>query len=130
MITIISFGYGHAEPPAADRVADVRASLRNPFHDESLRELTGLDKPVRDHLTATPGAPALVVDLTATAAGLARVKSSVTIAIGCVGGRHRSVALAELVAGCLRGVGADVEVQHRDVDRPLLPPSAHQEGAR
>ncbi|MEU2441833.1 RNase adapter RapZ [Streptomyces rubradiris] len=126
MIRIISFGYGHAPAPTADLVLDVRALLRNPFHDPALKTLTGLDQEVYDHVRDTPGAERLAFNAVATARGLAEdTGADVTVAWGCTGGRHRSVGLARLSYELLLGVGADVTIEHRDVDQALLPAGVH-----
>lgn len=118
MITVTSFGYGHGTAPAADIVLDVRHNLRNPHHDPAMRQKNGLDPDVGEHVLTTPGALRIVDDtirqvLTGQVAG---------IAVGCVGGRHRSVALAQEIGNRLAGVGRDVDVVHRDVDKPVLKP--------
>ncbi|MFE7056029.1 hypothetical protein ACFVAO_12525 [Streptomyces californicus] len=125
-IRIISFGYGHAEPPVADLVVDLRALLRNPFHDPALKTLTGLDQQVYDHVMTTPGAERLAVNTVATARGLAEdTGADVTIAWGCTGGRHRSVGLARASYELLRDVGDEVTIEHRDVELDLLPAGVH-----
>ncbi|MYW69087.1 NUDIX domain-containing protein [Streptomyces sp. SID8379] len=125
-ISIVSFGYGHGQPPTADLTYDLRALLRNPFHDEKLKTLTGLDEAVYDHVMTTPGADRLAFNAVATARGLAEdTGTDVTMAWGCTGGRHRSVALARLAHELLRGVGDEVTVEHRDVDKALLPAGVH-----
>lgn len=126
MIVITSFGYGHAPAPLADITLDVRHSLRNPHHDPVMRTMTGLDAPVREHVTATPGARDIVEQLAKVAESLAGIAPSVRVAIGCVGGRHRSVALAEELGedlAILRDLA--VYVEHRDITRDLLPSRQH-----
>lgn len=127
-VRIISFGFGHGAPPEADIVIDVRKSLRNPHDDPALRELTGLDERVRQHVLDTPGAMTLLHQVAATASGLAAaIQQTVTVAWGCSGGRHRAVALAEETAALVWASGADiVQVEHRDVDKPLLAPQGRQ----
>jgi RNase adaptor protein for sRNA GlmZ degradation len=122
-IRVISFGFGHGEPPRADVLLDVRETLRNPHDDPQLREMTGLDSPVRAHVLATPGALTLLRHVTDTALALADAlpNGEVTVAWGCSGGRHRAVALADELHRMVWEAGADVaEVEHRDVDKPLL----------
>lgn len=121
MITVVSFGYGHGTPPEADVTLDTRRLLRNPSADPRMRELTGLDDPVRLHVLDTPGAVRLVEDTADLVSDLHHLTGGpVTVAIGCVGGRHRSVALAEELAGVLRRDGVKTEVEHRDVHRPVI----------
>ncbi|MDP9850314.1 RNase adapter RapZ [Streptosporangium lutulentum] len=123
-VAITSFGYGHDPAPEADLTIDARRYLRNPHHAPGMRELTGLQEVVRRHVLATPGARATIGhaiafarDVLAEAAGPERM---VTIAAGCVGGRHRSVALATEIATGLRACGIGVQLTHRDVERPVI----------
>ena len=126
MIRIISFGYGHNEPPAAELTYDLRALLRNPFHDEALKTLTGLDEAVYRHVMTTPGARRLACSAAVTAQALAEdTGEDVVMAWGCTGGRHRSVALARVAAELLTATGTRVAIEHRDVRKPLLPPGIH-----
>lgn len=120
-ITVTSFGFGHAAPPEADLTFDARRRLRDPHVDPAMRQLTGHDEIVRNRVLGTPGAETLALNLVATAWDLYRYTGQpVTIAVGCAGGRHRSVVLAELVAAELRGYGIATTVTHRDVDKPVL----------
>ncbi|WP_182881658.1 RNase adapter RapZ [Microbispora sp. H10949] len=124
-VNIVSFGYGHAPAPQADITIDTRRHLRNPHHNPDMRELTGLDPAVRRHVLDTTGARCLIrhtaVCVTDLLNGLPRSPVLVvTIAIGCVGGRHRSVALAEELAAILREHGIGVQLAHRDVTKPII----------
>lgn len=121
-IRVTSFGYGHAPAPDADITLDTRRHLRNPHRDPTMREMTGLDARVRDHVLATPGARNLIGHATAMAFDLINdvAGQPVTVAVGCVGGRHRSVALAEEIATELRAEGLAVVIDHRDVDQPVI----------
>ncbi|MFD6915223.1 hypothetical protein [Streptomyces virginiae] len=126
MLRIISFGYGHGPVPTADVVFDLRALLRNPFQDPALKDLTGLDQEVYDHVMNTSGADRLALNAVATARGLAQdTGADVTIAWGCTGGRHRSVGLARASYEMLRAVGDEATIEHRDVHLPLLPAGVH-----
>jgi len=126
MIRIISFGYGHSTPPAAELTYDLRALLRNPFHDEALKTLTGLDEAVYRHVTETPGAERLALNAAATARDLAHdADGDVLMAWGCTGGRHRSVGLARRTHELLTAAGEEAVIEHRDVHLPLLPPGLH-----
>lgn len=126
MIQVISFGYGHGAPPAADVLYDLRALLHNPHHDPALRTLTGLDQAVFDHVMATPGAVRLAFAAVATTRGLVEdTGANIIVAWGCTGGRHRSVALARHLSGLLLATDATVTLEHRDVHRELLPPGVH-----
>jgi RNase adaptor protein for sRNA GlmZ degradation len=126
MIRIVSFGYGHGAPPAADITYDLRAVLHNPHHDPAMRDLTGLDDVVYDHVMTTPGARQLAVNATRTARRLAAdTGTDLVIGWACTGGRHRSVALARRMQDLLQGMGIPVTVEHRDVYRQLLPAGVH-----
>lgn len=120
-ILVISFGFKHGIPLDVDNVLDVRF-LPNPHWVDKLRPLTGLDEPVRDFVMAEDATHAFldrVEDLVGTLlpAFVAEGKSYLTIALGCTGGRHRSVVLAEELAHRLRARGADPVVIHRDIAR-------------
>lgn len=120
-ITVTSFGYRHAPAPEADLTYDLRRLLRDPIHQPELRELTGLYDLVADHVNRTPGAFNLATAAAVTAAQLvADTGRPVHVAIGCAGGRHRSPALARIVAGWLKLRGHPIDVRHRDIHRPVL----------
>jgi UPF0042 nucleotide-binding protein len=118
-VTVSSFGFARGVPPAADLVFDMRF-LDNPHWQPELRDLTGLDKAVGKHIEKdTSYAPnlkrisELLLDLLPRYA--AQGKSYVNIAFGCTGGRHRSVYMAERVAGLLREAGFAPTVLHRNL---------------
>jgi RNase adapter protein RapZ len=118
---VVSFGYKHGVPLDADLVFDCRF-LPNPHWVESLQSLSGLDEPVRKFVLtqeATAQFMDRVVDLLVTLLPAFREegKSYLTIAMGCTGGRHRSVVLAEELARLLEERGVEPTVFHRDVDR-------------
>lgn len=120
-IAVRSFGYKHGVPVDADLVLDCRF-LPNPHWEPSLRPFSGLDAPVRDYVLGQPLTGAFLERLESLLDLLlpgfaAEGKSYVTIALGCTGGRHRSVALAEEIAGWLRSRSYDPSISHRDVDR-------------
>ncbi|HUY22352.1 MAG TPA: RNase adapter RapZ [Acidimicrobiales bacterium] len=119
--SVVSFGYKHGLPLDADLVFDCRF-LPNPHWVEALRPLSGLDAPVRDFVMgqeATPSFLDRVDDLVGTLlpAFVDEGKSYLTIALGCTGGRHRSVALAEELGQRLRARGSEAVVIHRDIAR-------------
>jgi len=119
--SVVSFGYKHGIPLDVDIVFDCRF-LPNPFWVEELRPYSGLDAPVRDYVLTQPESQDFLakVDDLLTAilpAFIREGKSYLTIAMGCTGGRHRSVALAEALAARLGGHGHPTSVFHRDVDR-------------
>lgn len=121
-ITVQSFGFKYGVPPDADLVADMRF-LPNPFWNEELRHLTGQDERVRDFVLAQEGATdfldAYALSLAPVLAGYQREnKRHSTVAIGCTGGKHRSVAMAEQLAARLSEMpGIAVRVKHRDLGR-------------
>lgn len=121
-VTLMSFGFKYGLPTDVDLVADMRF-LPNPFWNEELRGLTGQDESVRDYVLSREGAAEF---LDAYSAALSPVlegyqrenKSHSTVAIGCTGGKHRSVAMAEELARRLASVpGVAVNVRHRDLGR-------------
>ncbi|MFW7415051.1 RNase adapter RapZ [Demequina sp. SO4-18] len=120
-INVLSFGFKNGLPTDADFVADVRF-LDNPHWQPELRPLTGLDAAVRDHVLASDGAAEFIDGYSSVIHDALRHyrahdKHSVTIAVGCTGGRHRSVAIAEALGAALRERGHQVRTTHRD--RPL-----------
>lgn len=123
-VTVMSFGYRHGPPPVADITIDVRAHLRNPSADPRFRDWTGQAPAVRDHVLTTPGAAELVEGVVATATALlpgARAAGRpVRVAIGCAGGRHRSVALAEAISDQLTAALWTVTVAHLHVHEPVV----------
>jgi len=121
-----SFSYRHGIPRDADLVFDVRF-LDNPHYVPELRPRTGLDPSVGAHIAADPGfAPFFDRLMQFLLPLLPRYdregKSYLTIAIGCTGGRHRSVYVAERLAGALRLEGQSVEINHRDLERQPADP--------
>lgn len=120
-ITLVSFGFKYGLPLDADHVVDVRF-LANPYWVESLRELTGKDAPVSQYVLTLDGArPFIDRYLDAIEPVLdgymKEQKPYVTIAVGCTGGKHRSVAISEAMAARLRSHGQRVRVAHRDLGR-------------
>lgn len=121
-VTIVSFGYKYGLPADADHVADCRF-LPNPFWIEELKAFTGQDTRVRDYVLGLAGAEefieSYVTALRPVLEGYRREnKSHATIALGCTGGKHRSVAIAEEIARRLSAIpGVAVSVRHRDLGR-------------
>lgn len=120
-VTVESFGFKHGIPLDADHVLDVRF-LKNPYWVDELRHLTGRDEPVAEYVLNQPGAREFALgyaDLLAPMLRgyIAELKPFTTIAIGCTGGKHRSVATTELVASRLREHGFSVRVLHRDMGK-------------
>ena len=119
--SVVSFGYKHGIPLDVDIVFDCRF-LPNPFWIEELRPYSGLDEPVREWVLGQPESAAFLEKLddlltSILPAFVREGKSYLTIAMGCTGGRHRSVALAEALAERLGGQGEGVSVFHRDIER-------------
>lgn len=113
-----SFGFKHGVPSDADLVFDVR-SLPNPYYDLALRPLTGRDAPVVDFLQSQPMVLAMAEDIRAYVekwlpSFIADNRSYLTVAIGCTGGQHRSVFIAERLANYFRAHG-NVLVRHREM---------------
>jgi UPF0042 nucleotide-binding protein len=126
-LSIVSFGYKYGLPVDADVVVDCRF-LPNPHWIAELAPMTGQNAPVRDYVLSRPGAEEFLHHhaelLKVVLPGYEREgKRFVTLAVGCTGGKHRSVAIADelaaRVAGGLEGsgLGADVQVVHRDLGR-------------
>jgi len=120
-VTIMSFGFKYGIPVDADLVADMRF-LPNPYWDPELTELTGLDAPVNDYVVGFPTAQEFLTKyadlLDMVEDGYLREgKRFLTIAMGCTGGKHRSVAMAENLSARLVKSGVEVRVVHRDLGR-------------
>jgi UPF0042 nucleotide-binding protein len=118
VVNVVSFGFKHGTPRDADMVLDVRF-LDNPHWVDELRPLTGLDQAVADYVFSGPLAKEFMERLCAlldimVPAFIEDGKRYLTIAIGCTGGRHRSVALAERLAEYLMRFDVRVQIEHRD----------------
>lgn len=121
-ITLISFGFLNGLPAQADTVLDVRG-LKNPFYIHELKDKSGLDPEVRDYIFSYPETAEYLDAITE----LLRIRLKLyaqwdspnrhplTIAIGCTGGRHRSVAMTEALAERLRALGCEIVIRHRDL---------------
>jgi len=117
-----SFGFKHGVPLDADFTFDVRA-LPNPYWVPELRQYTGLDRPVIDFLLQSPEVKEMIDDIrTFVTKWLPRFQASnrsyITIGIGCTGGQHRSVYVAEQLAGHFRRHMDNVQVLHRELSQP------------
>ncbi|MFC7406744.1 RNase adapter RapZ [Georgenia alba] len=120
-LTLVSFGFKYGLPLDADHVVDVRF-LANPYWVNELRHLTGQDEAVSDYVLGQDGATAFADHYVDTLAPVLdgyvnELKPFVTIAVGCTGGKHRSVAMAEAFAQRLRDRGHSVRTLHRDMGR-------------
>jgi UPF0042 nucleotide-binding protein len=122
-VTFLTFGFKHGSPRDADLTFDVRF-LPNPHYESELRELTGLDDPVIEYVESSDGISEFYDRLTPLLDYLlpayeSEGKSHLTVGIGCTGGRHRSVVIAEHLAR-IYGARGDllIDVVHRDVAKP------------
>lgn len=120
-VSIISFGFKYGIPPGADLVFDVRF-LKNPNYEPALKPLTGKDSAVKDYVLSDPASKEFMRHLFSliefSLPHYAKEgKPYLSIAVGCTGGRHRSVTIAEELACFLKRHGYKVFVHHRDVER-------------
>ena len=118
-VSVYSFGFKHGSPSDADVVIDVRF-LPNPYYDARMRTMTGLDQPVRDYVLYNGTTEAFLKRwfalLECVMPGYVEEgKQQLAIAVGCTGGQHRSVVLAEVTGDHLRKLGYRVSVAHRDL---------------
>ncbi len=120
-VTVYSFGFKHGAPIDADLVMDVRF-LPNPYYDPDLRPLTGLDAPVRDYVMLRDETIEFkkrwhaLLDVVMPGY-VSEGKQQLAIGVGCTGGQHRSVALAESTGDYLKSKGYRVSVAHRDLGK-------------
>lgn len=120
-VDVMSFGFKHGVPLDADLVFDVRF-LPNPYYDLDLRPQTGLDAPVRDYVLSNSDAGEFVQDVVKFVRRWLKAyaetgRPRLTVAIGCTGGQHRSVAIAEAVADAIKGEHDNIGTHHRDMPR-------------
>lgn len=121
VVNLVSFGFRYAPPSSLELLFDVRF-LPNPHFEPDLREGTGADRDVAAYVLGSERATALMGRLRDLLGFLlplydAEGKAYLTVGIGCTGGRHRSVAIANAVAAELRAGGREVNVVHRDVEK-------------
>lgn len=124
-VSVYSFGFKHGAPIDADVVIDVRF-LPNPFYDPEMRTMTGLDEKVRDYVLYNSDTEQFLKRwkalLDCVMPGyVAEGKQQLAIAVGCTGGQHRSVVLAEQTGDYLRSSGYRVSVAHRDLALAIRP---------
>ena len=120
-VTVVSFGFKYGIPVDSDYVADMRF-LPNPHWVPELRPHTGREAPVSDYVMSQPGASTFLerfvpLLLDVSSGYLREGKRFMTVALGCTGGKHRSVAMAEEIASRLRAQGLDARAAHRDLGR-------------
>ena len=112
-VTLVSFGYKHGEPPENGMLVDARV-LRNPYYVQYLRNLDGLNKSVQVFVRQSSRWKSLIAD---TMKMVLIAKMPLTIAVGCTGGRHRSVTVVEKLAEILHDQHHyDVSIRHRELD--------------
>ena len=122
-VTFLTFGFKHGTPRDADLAFDVRF-LPNPHYESALRELSGRDREVIDYVESSDGIREFYDRLVPLLDYLLPAyeqegKAHLTVGIGCTGGRHRSVVIAEHLAGIYAGRGDYlIDVVHRDIDKP------------
>lgn len=119
-IKVMSFGFKHGIPHDTDLVLDVRF-LSNPYFIPELKDFTGLDEPVKNYVLSHDTTHTFLAKLKDLIDFLIPLyekegKSYLTIAIGCTGGRHRSVVIAESIYNHINKPGRPVDINHRDVD--------------
>jgi UPF0042 nucleotide-binding protein len=124
VIVFESFGFKHGIPKDADYVFDARF-LPNPHWEPDLKPLTGFDEPVKLFLSADPLVTKFIWQIqNLISTWLPHLernnRSYVTIAIGCTGGRHRSVYVAETLASNFKSIHGDVQIRHRETKTPAL----------
>ena len=118
-LAVQSFGFKHGLPRGAELLFDVRP-LPNPYYEPGLKDLTGLDAPVRDFIFADPRSRELLERIWSLVEFMLPLyeeegRMAVAVALGCTGGRHRSVVLAAELAGRLEKRGYHVTLEHRDL---------------
>lgn len=131
VVNVVTFGFKHGTPRDADIVLDVRF-LPNPHWVDELRPYTGLDEPVRRYVLDRPETTRFLERLyglfdVMVPGFLQEGKHYLTVAIGCTGGRHRSVVLGGLLADHIRGYGVDVQIEHRELGE--IPSAVDGQGA-
>lgn len=130
-LTLISFGFRYGIPEQAGLVLDARG-LENPFYVPQLKELSGLDREVEDYIFSFSDSGTLyeafvqLIRLELRLYGK-KEKETLCVAVGCTGGRHRSVAMAQRLYASLCAQGYDVTVYHRDLkkERERRPAECH-----
>jgi RNase adapter protein RapZ len=131
-VYIKTFGFKYGPPTDAELVFDMRF-MTNPFYDDALKKMIGLDKPVQDYLFGLPGIPDFFERWSALIGDIlpmyhAQGKARITIAVGCTGGKHRSVCMGNALANTLkeRYPGFNILLQHREQNSwGVLPPTTN-----
>lgn len=123
-VTVVSFGFKYGIPTDADLVFDVRF-LPNPYYIEELKPLTGNDLPIQDYVNSCPETSEFLDKLQDMLEFLIpnyikEGKNSLVVAIGCTGGKHRSVTIANAIGTRLANQKCGIKVEHRDIDKDSL----------
>jgi UPF0042 nucleotide-binding protein len=123
-VVVESFGYLHGPPPPADITIDIRDVARDPHTSLEMRELTGLEPQVRRSVLGNPGGLSVLAGLQHITLAFLPAKDRagqlVRVAVGCAGGRHRSVVLANELVTRLVWSGVAADVSHRDILKPVV----------
>ena len=118
-LNVVSFGFKNGAPAEADFVFDVRC-LPNPYYEDALRTMTGLDPEVTEYIfrdgTTRSYLDAMVSFVSLALPMFGHDRTELTVAVGCTGGHHRSVAMAQALADHLENNGVSVSIVHRDVE--------------
>lgn len=122
-LTVVSFGFKYGLPQEADLVLDVRC-LPNPFYVPELKNLTGMEQPVVDFVMAAPESQELLRRYESMLEYVLPLyvkegKSQLMIAVGCTGGKHRSITFARKIGEFCQKLGYEPSIQHRDAKRTL-----------
>jgi UPF0042 nucleotide-binding protein len=133
-LAVMSFSYRRGLPREADLVFDARF-LRNPYWEAPLRQLSGRDQEVRRYVARDPDYRLFFDGIYSLLSGLlprfeSEGKSYLTVAIGCTGGRHRSVVVAEQLADRIRRQGRPLALTHRDIDSASAAPAVRQRSGK
>ncbi len=120
-ISVVTFGYKYGIPISADLIMDVRF-IPNPFYDENISDLNGTDTEVKEYVMKFEETKEFLTRLEELVLFLIPLyiregKSYLTIALGCTGGKHRSVVIGEVLAGLLNEKGYSVSLEHRDLEK-------------
>jgi len=130
-ILVVSFGFKYGIPVDCDNMYDVRF-LPNPFYEPDLKMLSGKDEGIRNYLSAFPETDEYIrkqvdiIDYTVPFY-IREGKARLVVGIGCTGGRHRSVFIAETIARRLEELGHNASVHHRDIDKDPRYSAVHPE---
>jgi len=121
VVNLVSFGFKYGEPSSVNFIWDVRF-LPNPYWQEELRSLTGLEHDVSDFVVASSAGHNFInlmkpLLLYLVQQNISASKEEITIAVGCTGGRHRSVAMVEVFKDILQMMPVTLAVSHRDIDK-------------